>query len=173
MLLESGSGTNQVKDRGSVPRLRVVFADDNMGFVEHAVELLTKRCDIECDIVGIATDGLSAVELVKRLDPDVVALDITMPQLDGLEVARRLSADGCKAGIIFLTVHDDADFLREALAVGATGYVVKSRVVSDLPEALRNLAAGRRYVSPTTNLRAFVEEESQDVNIDGGQTPNH
>ena len=96
-----------------------------------------------------------------------------MPQLDGLEVARRLSADGCNAGIIFLTVHDDADFFREALAVGATAYVVKNRVVSDLPEALRNLASGRRYVSPAPSLRAFGDEESQDICFDQGPTPNH
>lgn len=159
MILQSDTDLDQQNDRGSVPRLRIVFADDNLGFIEHAVELLAKRCDIKCDIVGIATNGLSAVELVERLNPDVVVLDITMPQLDGLESARRLNADGCKAGIIFLTVHDDADFLREALAVGALAYVVKSRVMSDLPQALLHVAAGRRYVSPTPNLQASAAED--------------
>ena len=159
MILQSDTDLDQQNDRGSVPRLRIVFADDNLGFIEHAVELLAKRCDIKCDIVGIATNGLSAVELVERLNPDVVVLDITMPQLDGLESARRLNADGCKAGIIFLTVHDDADFLREALAVGALAYVVKSRVMSDLPQALLHVAAGLRYVSPTPNLQASAAED--------------
>ncbi len=159
MILQFNSNSSQEVDSGPIPRLRMVFVDDNMGFVAYAVELLAKRCDIECDIVGIATDGLSAVELVERLGPDVVALDITMPGLDGLEVARQLHTDGFHPRIIFLTVHDDADFLREALAVEATAYVVKSRVVSDLPQALLHVAAGRRYVSPTPNLGASAGEE--------------
>ena len=88
-------------------------------------------------LLGTGRRGLSAVDLVERLVPDIVVLDITMPRLDGLDVARRLRADGFQTRIIVLTVHEDADFLREALAVGAMGYVVKSQVVSDLPHALR------------------------------------
>jgi DNA-binding NarL/FixJ family response regulator len=152
-------GESKERDRGSSSRLRLVLADDNPDFVDHTKELLAKKCDIQCDVVGIAADGLSAVELVERLDPDIVTLDITMPRLDGLEVARRLRADGFQTRIIFLTVHEDADFVREALAVGAMGYVVKSQVVSDLSQALRNVAAGQRFVSSTPSLRISEGEE--------------
>ncbi|MBX3300992.1 MAG: response regulator transcription factor [Nitrospira sp.] len=170
MVVQSGTGARQEETRGPVPRFRVVLADDNTDFIDHTMELLAKKCAMECDVVGIAVNGLSAVELVERLAPDVVTLDITMPCLDGLEVARRLRADGSQTRILFLTVHEDADFLREALAVGAMGYVVKSQVVSDLPRALRNLAAGHRFVSSTPRLRASAEEESKGPDSGGGLT---
>jgi DNA-binding NarL/FixJ family response regulator len=134
----------------------VIFADDNAQFLDHTVQVMAE----ECQIVGTAGDGPSALDLVQRLDPDIVVLDITMPILDGLDVARRLRADGIPAKIIFLTVHDDPDYLREALAVGATGYVVKHRLVSDLSQAMHDVLAGRRFVSASPNLKTTGSEEN-------------
>ena len=134
---------------GLAPRPRVVFADDNAQFLDHTLQVMAG----ECDILGTASDGVSAVEFVERLNPDIVVLDITMPQLDGLDVARRLLTDGIQTKVIFLTVHDDPDYLREALEVGAMGYVVKHRLVSDLPRAIHDVLAGRRFVSASPNLK--------------------
>lgn len=139
-----------------VPQPRVIFADDNAQFLDHTVQALAG----ECRIVGTAGDGPSALELIERLDPDVAVLDITMPILDGLDVARRLRASGIQTKIIFLTVHDDPDYLREALAVGGMGYVVKHRLVSDLPEAIQQVSAGRRFVSASPNLIITDSEEN-------------
>ncbi len=163
MVIQFGGNASQKKDRGPISRLRLVLADDNKNFVDHMMELLAKTCDMECEVVGIAADGSSAVELVERLAPDIVTLDITMPRLDGLEVARRLQAAGCQTRVLILTVHEDADFLQAALAVGVMGYVVKSQVVSDLPQALGNLVAGHRFISSTPNLEASAGYEVEDL----------
>ena len=77
----------------------------------------------------------------------MLVLDISMPVLNGIEAARRLKAAGFRAKIVVLTVHEDEDYLRAALAAGADGYVVKSRLARDLPLALREALAGRTFVS--------------------------
>lgn len=146
----------QSPDHGAAFRPCVIFADDNAQFLDHAVQLMAD----ECDILGTVSDGVAAVELVERLIPDIAVLDITMPIMDGLDVARRLRADGVQTKIIFLTVHDDPDYLREALDVGAMGYVVKHRLVSDLPQAIQDALAGRRYVSATPNLKLIGSGEN-------------
>jgi DNA-binding NarL/FixJ family response regulator len=125
------------------------LADDNPVVLERVARLLAG----EFDIVGTAADGHSLIELVKRLDPDVAVLDISMPDGDGLDTARKLRADGARAKIILLTVHDDQDFLHEGLAVGAMGYVIKDRLMTDLSRALHEVAAGRRFVSASPNLQ--------------------
>ena len=102
-----------------------------------------------CDVVGTVFDGLALVEAAARLDPDVIVSDISMPGLNGLGALRGLKAAGCRSRIVFLTVHEDPDFVREAMSLGADAYVVKSRLVSDLPKAMREAVAGRTFVSPT------------------------
>jgi DNA-binding NarL/FixJ family response regulator len=87
---------------------------------------------------------------VKRLKPDIVVLDITMPGMTGIEIARLLQPSDAK--VVFLTVHDDADYLRSALAVGGLGYVVKDRLATDLVPALRKALAGRQFISPSAAL---------------------
>ncbi|HEY6084764.1 MAG TPA: response regulator transcription factor [Nitrospira sp.] len=134
----------------SLPRrTSVVLADDNALLLERETQLLA----CEFDILGAAADGKSLVELVERLDPDVVVLDISMPNVDGLNAARRLRTDGARAKIVFLTVHDDPDFLREGLEVGGVGYVIKDKLVSDLPRAIHAAVAGRTFVSASPNLQ--------------------
>jgi DNA-binding NarL/FixJ family response regulator len=125
-------------------RARIVLADDHPGLLKCIEGMLVG----EFDIVGLATDGTAALEITQRLNPDVLVLDITMPRMDGLEVARRLKQADSKARIMFLTIHQDADFLRTALELGAEGYIVKCRLASDLIPAVREVLAGRQFVSP-------------------------
>ena len=101
------------------------------------------------DIVGTVGDGLSLLESAARLDPDVIVSDITMPGIDGFGAARSLKRAGCRSRLVFLTVHEDPDFVREALSLGGDAYVVKSRLVSDLSSAIQEALAGRTFVSPT------------------------
>ena len=96
--------------------------------------------------------GAAALEEAARINPDLIILDITMSRIDGIETARHLRASGSRAKIVFLTVHADPDYVREGLAAGATGYVVKSRLASDLVPALREALAGRSFVSPYIRL---------------------
>ena len=88
----------------------------------------------------------------ERLHPDVIVLDITMPRLDGIEAARQLRSSQRPARLVFLAVHEDADYARAALDAGGLGYVVKTRLASDLLPATRAALADRPFISPTLRL---------------------
>ena len=127
------------------PRPRLLIADDHQGMRENIRRLLGR----EFDIVGEFGDGQQVLAAVDDLCPDVLVLDISMPRLGGIEAAERLHSMGRQAKIVFLTMHDDADYAHAALATGALGYVVKTRMVSDLGKAIRHALKGQRFVSPT------------------------
>ncbi len=126
-------------------RIRVLLADDHEAMLERVAGLLKT----ECDVVGTATDGQQALEATRNLKPDVLVLDISMPVMNGIETAHHLKEAGVEVRIVFLTVHDDPDFVREALEAGALGYVIKPRIASDLVAAIREAHAGRLFLSPT------------------------
>jgi DNA-binding NarL/FixJ family response regulator len=129
-------------------RARVLLADDHEDFLAIESQLLEQ----EFDVVTTVGDGRAALEAAARLEPDILVLDVSMPVMNGIEAAQLLQASGSRAKIVFLTVHDDADYARVALASGALGYVVKCRLASDLLLALREAQAGRSFVSPTVAL---------------------
>ena len=129
-------------------RTRVLLADDHEAMLDRVKRLLEK----ELQVVGIVRDGQAALEAVAELRPDVLILDISMPVLDGLQVALRLKPKKSKVRIIFLTVHEDPDFASEALATGALGYVVKPHLATDLLVAINEVLAGRTFVSPSIPL---------------------
>jgi DNA-binding NarL/FixJ family response regulator len=131
--------------RQELNRIRVLLADDHETMLERIAELVKT----ECDVVGTVTDGQQALEAARELKPDVLVLDISMPVLNGIEAAHQLKKAGHKARIVFLTVHDDPDFAREALEAGALGYVIKPRIASDLIAAIKEAHAGRLFLSPT------------------------
>jgi len=83
-----------------------------------------------------------------KLGPDVIITDISMPVLNGIEAAIQLRASGSKAKVIFLTVHSDPEFVRACLAAGASGYVLKTRLATDLLPAVKEVLAGRTFVPP-------------------------
>jgi len=128
----------------SAAKPRLVVADDHKLVLRAVVRLLSE----EFDVVETASDGSLALRAAERVDPDVVVLDISMPGLDGIEVARRLKAAGSRAKIVFLTVHDDPDFLRVALEAGAHGYILKSRMPEELVPAIHAALRDRIFVSP-------------------------
>ena len=122
---------------------RVLLVDDSEAILARAAAALAE----ECEIVGAVTDGLAALAAAQSLQPDVVVLDISMPGISGFQVASRLGKAGVTAAIVFLTVHDGEEFVLTAKLAGAIGYVVKTRLVSDLPVAVREARAGRPFVS--------------------------
>ena len=123
---------------------RVLLVDDNEAFLARAKAILASQCTV----VGVVTSGRAALDAVRTLSPDVVVLDISMDGMSGLEVADRLRRTGSTVPIVFLTVHDEEDVVDAALDAGGTGYVVKPRLTSDLPLAVREACAGRSFVSP-------------------------
>jgi DNA-binding NarL/FixJ family response regulator len=125
-------------------KITVVLADDN------AVVLGDLRQELEDEfrIVGTAANGEEAIGQVLRLDPDVLVLDITMPSLTGLEVASRLYGKHSRTKILFLTIHEEPEYISAGFSAGALGYVTKRRLYSDLSLAIREVFEGRKFLSP-------------------------
>ena len=126
------------------PSVRILLADDNPSMLQAARRIL----EPEFQVVGTVNDGQAVLEAADALRPDVLILDICMGVLNGLEAARRLTRTGSQARIVFLTVHQDQEFVEEAFSVGALGYVVKPRLGTDLLPAVREALVGRAFVSP-------------------------
>ncbi len=122
---------------------RILLADDNPNILANVERMLAS----DYEIVGKLPDGESVLRDYDRLRPDLVVLDISMGELDGIEVASRLRDSGRHTKIIFLTVHDDQDFVSAAVGAGGSGYVVKSRMSTDLPAAVRAVLSGELFVS--------------------------
>jgi len=126
-----------------VTRARILLADDHKVMREYVVRLLKK----DFEIVGAFVDGQAIVEAAVGLEPDICLLDISMPVLSGIEVARRLKLANTSAKVIFLTIHEDPDFVQAALATGAKGYVFKRCMASDLNIAVKEVLAGGTFIS--------------------------
>ena len=122
---------------------RVLLADDLLEVLEAVAALLRNSFDV----VGIASDGQTALAAALQLEPDLVVLDISMPGMTGIDVARELKSRGNSARIVFLTVHEDSDIIATCLSVGALGYVLKALMDSDLIPAMNEALAGRVFVS--------------------------
>jgi DNA-binding NarL/FixJ family response regulator len=125
-------------------KIRVLLADDYRPLLESVSGLLRPGFEI----VGEAQNGQALVEAGLKLMPDVIVTDISMPILNGIEAAKRLREAGSTSKIVFLTALSDPDFISKCMATGALGYVVKSRLVSDLEPAIREAVAGRTFISP-------------------------
>ena len=123
---------------------RVLLVDDNAAMLRRAAAVLTPGCEV----VGAVKDGPAALAAAREFQPDVIVLDISMPGMNGLELASRLREAGSTAALVVLTVHDEEEFVVAAQAAGAIGYVVKPRLVSDLLAAVRDARAGCPFVSP-------------------------
>jgi DNA-binding NarL/FixJ family response regulator len=125
-------------------RCTLLLADDH-DIVLAGLRLLLDQPDYE--IVGAVTDGRALVQAARKLNPDVVITDLTMPLLNGLDAARQIRLNNPAVKIIFLTMHPDIGYATEALALGSCGYVLKSTVSDELPIAIHEVMEGRTYVA--------------------------
>jgi DNA-binding NarL/FixJ family response regulator len=126
--------------------LRVVAVDDHPVYLRGLVACLEDAAGVE--IAGLATSGAEAVELVTGADPDVVLLDLNLPDMSGVEVVRRLRSAGLRSPVLMLTMYDDDRALRAALEAGAGGYLVKGSDQEAIVAALRTVAEGGLVVGP-------------------------
>jgi DNA-binding NarL/FixJ family response regulator len=126
-------------------RPRVVVADDHRAMRDTLVRLLSN----EFEVVAAVSDGLSVVSAAEQHDPDLLVLDIAMPRLNGIAAARRVKGTGSSAKVVFVTNLRDREFVRESLALGDVGFVVKDRLVADLLQAIRTVLDGQPFISPT------------------------
>jgi DNA-binding NarL/FixJ family response regulator len=126
-----------------VSRLRIVLADDNSAVLDQVSRVLAKRYEI----VAALKEGDSVVRECLRLKPDVVILDISMGDVSGIDLARELRDSGCESKVVFLTVHEDYDFVKAAIGSGALAYVVKSRLSADLVSGVEAAMAEKLFIS--------------------------
>jgi DNA-binding NarL/FixJ family response regulator len=126
-----------------VVKIRLLVADDNPRVFEQLVTLL--RGDFV--VVAHAATGREAIDAALRYTPDAIVLDISMPGMSGLRAAEKLKERGCRFPVVFLTVHEDEEYVRAAQEAGGLGYVLKSRMASDLVPAIRAALDGRPFVS--------------------------
>jgi two-component system, NarL family, response regulator NreC len=127
-------------------RIRILLADDHAVVRQGFRMILGAQSDLE--IVGEAGNGREAIELASTLRPDVVVMDVTMPELNGIEATRRMTAENPHIRVVALSMHKDSVYVREILRAGARGYLLKDSVADDLVAAVRAVASGEGYLSP-------------------------
>lgn len=126
--------------------IRILIADDHK-IVRDGLHILIDR-QIDMEVIGEAKNGQEAVELTKKLRPDVVIMDISMPDMNGIDATRLISEENCDVKIIALSMHSDRRFVVGMLEAGASGYLLKDRAFSELAGAIRLISENNSYMSP-------------------------
>lgn len=127
-------------------KIRIVLADDHSVVRQGFRRILEAQADME--IVGEASNGREALETATKLSPDVVVMDVAMPELNGIEATRRMGEAAPRTRVLALSMHKDSVYVREILRAGARGYLLKDAVDEDLIAAVRAVARGEGYLSP-------------------------
>ena len=135
--------------------IRVIVADDHH-LVRQGIRALLERAD-DIEVVGEAADGQEAIELVQRLNPDVLVVDIAMPRLDGTQATERVRALGVATQVVILSMHSDETLVRQTLRSGAKGYLLKQSVTEELLLAVRAAVRGEIYLSPAISAPLLDE----------------
>jgi DNA-binding NarL/FixJ family response regulator len=139
-------------------KVRLVIADDHP-VVRKGLRLIIEE-EPDLEVLAEAGDGESCLSLLQKFRPEIAILDLHMPKLDGFAVAGEIRARQLPVQIIFLTLHSEVDILNRAMAVGAKGYIVKESAVVDIVNAIRSVAVGRPFVSPSMTA-ALLEKRTQ------------
>jgi len=148
--------------------IQILIADDH-GVLRAGLRALLSA-EPEIEVVDEASNGDQALSLASELKPDVILLDISMPGLTGIEVTRRLKKMLPETRILILTVHEDESLLQEAIQAGASGYIVKRAVESELIDAIRAVWRGDLYVHPAMT-RALLKEMSAPAPLSSNEAP--
>ena len=140
-------------------KVRIVLADDHPIVLDGLRNLI--RAEPDFDLVGEAASGLSALKIIREQRPDVAVLDISMPELNGILLSRRLAGEMPALRLLVLTLHEDRAYLNQALEAGVRGYVLKRSAVENLVQAIRAVMVGGLYIDPAIVGRVF---EGKQVN---------
>ena len=164
VVLASQTQISKGKDR--IMTIRIVLADDH-AILRHGLTRTIQTQD-DMEVVGQARDGLTAMQMVRDLQPDVILMDIGMPNLNGIEATREILHDHPDAKIVALSMHSAKKFVSEMFRAGAKGYLLKDCDFEELLEAIRSVASGKNYLSPSV---AGTVIDSY-VNASAKQEPN-
>ncbi|HEX7318042.1 MAG TPA: response regulator transcription factor [Pyrinomonadaceae bacterium] len=151
-------------------KLRVFLADDHMVVREGLKSLVNAQPDMH--VVGEAENGDAAWRAVRELGPDVVVMDVSMPDMSGAEATERLRRECPQVRVLALTVYEDKSYLRQMLDAGASGYVLKRAVTDELVRAIRTVAAGGSYVDPTlagSLVSSYFNQDTTDGRAPAGE----
>jgi DNA-binding NarL/FixJ family response regulator len=143
---------------------KVLLVDDHRGVLDTVSTLLGR----EFDVTAAATSGEEALESARRVDPDLIVLDINMPGLDGFQTFRALEQSGSRAAVVFLSVFDVEEHVFEAFRCSGSGYVLKSRAARDLPTALRQAYLGRRFAPSLATMCMLTGGRGHDMQVHAG-----
>ena len=138
-------------------RLRILLADDHSMVSAGFQKLL----EPEYEVVGVVEDGRAVLKAAAELKPDMAILDVGMPLLNGLDAGRRLKAEMPEVKLIYLTMNSDPDFAKEALEIGASAYLLKNSLPSELLQAVRDVVKGKSYITPSITKaleEAFIRD---------------
>ena len=142
-------------------KIRVLIADDHGVVAEGLRRLVEAEPDMR--VVGCVEDGRQAVQLAREASPDVVVMDLSMPELNGADATRAIVGEVAGCRVLVLSMYADREYVRRALKAGATGYVVKRSAAKDLVEAIRAAHAGQRYLSARVADAVLEEGEDRDA----------
>src|SRR5664279_2969807 len=136
-------------------KMRVLIADDH-GIVREGLKFVLQQ-EADLEVVGEAEDGRETVRLAERLEPDVIVMDIGMPQLNGIDATAQILRRTPDVKVVILSMHEDEVYLLRALTAGVKGYLVKGSAFGDLPAAVRAVMAGKCFFSPSIS-KILAEE---------------
>ena len=136
-------------------KIRVLIADDHQVVREGLSAVLKMKEDIE--VVGLAKDGVDAVEKARQLLPDVVLMDISMPRMNGVEATREIKRENPHIGVVVLTMYDEEDYIFDLVKAGATGYLLKDADSAQIAKAIRAVAHGESLIHPTVASKILTE----------------
>ena len=146
-------------------KLRILLAEDHKT-VREGIKLLVNAQD-DMEVIGEAGDGEIAVNMASELNPDIVVMDISMPELNGLRATRRIRSNGLDVKILMLTRHTDDGYLQQLIEAGANGYVLKQSAPNELINAIRAVGNGNSYLDPALTNKVMGGYASRTVNIRG------
>jgi DNA-binding NarL/FixJ family response regulator len=135
--------------------MKILLADDHEIMREGICALLRKHPEME--VIGQAADGRSAVDMVKQLQPDVVVMDIGMPNLNGIEATQQMVAENPHIKVMALSTHSDGSIVAKMIKAGATGYMLKESAFSELLDGLRTMAEGKTYLCSKISKVVFAD----------------
>ena len=146
-------------------RLKILLADDHTIVRQGLKLILSAHADLE--VVGEAANGREAVELADKLRPDIVLMDVQMPELNGIDATKKMVAANPRIRILVLSMHKESVYVREILKAGARGYILKDAIDTELLNAIRSVAKGDGYISPAVAgaLNDKVKDPSNPVDM--------